>query len=93
LNLKNFLALILGFFFVLTLAESTFAIMAEIPAETQAVAEKKGVRITLGGDIMVKGWYTNNIGDTSQQYILDKTANDRHSQKSAPQLNTSQFGK
>ena len=91
--MKNYLALILGVFFVLTLAESVFAIMAEIPAETQAVAAKNDIHITLGGEIRVRGWYTNNIGDTSQQYMLDKTAQDEHSQKSTPQLNISQPGK
>jgi len=90
--LKNYPALIPGVFFVLTLAASAFATMAEIP-ETPSVAAKNDIHITLGGEIRVRGWHTKNIGDTSQQFMLDKTAQDDHSQKSTPQLNISQPGK
>jgi outer membrane protein W len=61
INLKKYLALILGVLFVLSFAASAFAIHAEIPSETQAVVAKGGTQITLGGEIRVRGWYRDNI--------------------------------
>ena len=91
--MKNCLTVILGLIFVLALSESAFAIHAEIPSETRAVAAKDDSRITLGGEVRIRGWYTSNIGDSSEQNNPEKTAQDGHTQKSTPQINTSQTGK
>src|SRR4030042_2228903 len=63
INLKKYLALILGVLFVLSFAASAFAIHAEIPSETQAAVAKGSTQITLGGEIRVRGWYRDNISD------------------------------
>lgn len=55
----------LGAIFVLSFAASAFAIHAEIPAETQAVVGTGATQITIGGDIRTRGWYINNIVDTT----------------------------
>jgi len=49
--------------FVLGFAASSFAIHAEIPAETQAVVATGGTQITIGGDIRIRGLWDNNTGD------------------------------
>lgn len=85
--MKKYLALILGVLIVLTLLEKSFAVMAEIPTETQAALAKYGIHITLGGEIRVRGWYTKNIVEASHH---DKTSKDGHSEKSAAQLNAFQ---
>jgi hypothetical protein len=59
------LAIILGAFFVLSLAASAFAIIAEIPSETQGAVAAGGVQITLGGELRVRGWWVNNIQGTN----------------------------
>lgn len=61
--MKKTFAVIAAVLFVLSFAASAFAIHAEIPAETQAVVAKSATQITLGGEIRVRGWYTNNLGD------------------------------
>jgi len=47
--------------FVLGFATSAFAITAEIPSDTQAVVAKGTTQITLGGRILVRGWYLNDL--------------------------------
>ena len=59
--MKKFLALVLGVLFVLSFAASAFAIHAEIPSETQAVVSAQDIQITLGGEIRVRGWWTDKI--------------------------------
>ena len=61
INLKKYLALILGVLFVLSFAASAFAIHAEIPSETQAVVATGSTQITLGGEIRTRGWWQDNI--------------------------------
>src|SRR4030066_2142394 len=61
INLKKYLALILGVLFVLSFAASAFAIHAEIPAETQAIVAKGSTQITLGGELRTRGWYRDNL--------------------------------
>jgi hypothetical protein len=60
--LKKIFAILLAALFVLSFAASAFAIHAEIPSETQAVVGAGTVQITLGGELRVRGWYTDNIG-------------------------------
>ena len=49
--------------FVLGFAASSFAIHAEIPAETQAVVASSSTQITIGGEIRVRGRMVNNVSD------------------------------
>src|SRR3990172_8540675 len=70
INLKKYLALILGVLFVLSFAASAFAIHAEIPAETQSVVAKGATQITLGGEIRTRGWYRDNIGSNAFGNLL-----------------------
>jgi len=65
INLKKYLALILGVLFVLSFAASAFAIHAEIPSETQAVVAKSDVQITLGGEIRVRGWWKDKVNSAN----------------------------
>jgi hypothetical protein len=61
-TLKKIFAILLAALFVLSFAASAFAIHAEIPSETQAVVGAGTTQITLGGELRVRGWYTDNIG-------------------------------
>jgi len=70
-NLKKFITIILGALFVLGLSATAFAIHAEIPAETQAVVAKGVTQITLGGNIRVRGWYLNDIVDTTLEVLTE----------------------
>jgi len=77
---KKTFAVIAAVLFVLSFAASAFAIHAEIPAETQAVVAKSSTQITLGGEIRVRGWYTNNLGDaiashTDLRHFSGETSN------------------
>jgi len=58
---RRYLALFLGLMFVLGFATSAFAITAEIPSDTQAVVAKGTTQITLGGRILARGWYVDNL--------------------------------
>ncbi|MCX7794413.1 MAG: alginate export family protein [Thermodesulfovibrionales bacterium] len=53
--MKKFLALVAGLIFVLGLSTMAFAVVAEIPADTQAVIAKGTTQITLGGEIRARG--------------------------------------
>ena len=61
--MKKYLVVALAAMFVLGFAASSFAIHAEIPAETQAVVAKSATQITIGGEIRVRGIIDNNTGD------------------------------
>ncbi len=63
--MKNYFVAILGALFLLTLAGSSFAVVAEIPSETQAVNTKGDSKITISGELEVRGWDTKNIGNGS----------------------------
>ncbi len=56
--------------FVLGFAASSFAIHAEIPAETQAVVSAGATQITIGGEVRIRGIWANNLGDLNS----DKTS-------------------
>jgi len=60
---KKYFVVALAALFVLGFAASSFAIHAEIPAETQAVVSKGATQITIGGDIRVRGLWDNNTSD------------------------------
>jgi hypothetical protein len=62
--MKRFLAIIASLMLVLGFAASAFAIHAEIPSETQAVVAKGATQLTLGGELRMRGWYTDNITNT-----------------------------
>jgi hypothetical protein len=58
--LRKFLAILISALFILSFAASSFAIHAEIPAETQAVIAKGSTQITLGGLLRIRGWWADN---------------------------------
>jgi hypothetical protein len=60
---KKYLVVALAAMFVLGFAASSFAIHAEIPAETQAVVSKGATQITIGGEVRVRGLIDNNTKD------------------------------
>ncbi len=70
--MKKYLVILLGAVFVLCFAASAFAIHAEIPAETQAVVTK-GVQVTIGGDIRIRGEFDNNV-NTFDDNTADHTS-------------------
>ncbi|UCE78655.1 MAG: hypothetical protein JSV13_09105 [Nitrospiraceae bacterium] len=61
--MRKFLTIILSALFVLSFAASSFAVHAEIPAETQAVIAKGSTQITLGGHLRFRGWYRKDHGN------------------------------
>ena len=61
--MKKYLVIALAALFVLGFAASSFAIHAEIPAETQAVVAQSATQITIGGEIRVRGLYQENTQD------------------------------
>ncbi len=61
--------------FVLGFAASSFAIHAEIPAETQAVVSGGSTQITIGGEIRVRGLAENNTGDFNSNKTSTGDAN------------------
>lgn len=61
--MKKYLVVALAALFVLGFAASSFAIHAEIPAETQAVVAKSATQITIGGEVRVRGDYRANTTD------------------------------
>jgi hypothetical protein len=67
---KKYFVVALAAMFVLGFAASSFAIHAEIPAETQAVVAKSSTQITIGGEIRVRGIIDNN----TQDFNSDKTS-------------------
>jgi len=64
---KKYLAVLFGALFILSFAATAFA-----ASEDEAVVAKGAAKITLGGKIVVRGWYFDNI--TSQNFAGD--AND-----------------
>ena len=61
--MKKYLVVALAALFVLGFAASSFAIHAEIPAETQAVVAKSATQITIGGELRFRGDYRANTRD------------------------------
>jgi hypothetical protein len=60
LALRKYLALALGLLFILSFTATAFAIhIPELPPDEQIVTAK-GAEITLGGRILVRGWYFDN---------------------------------
>lgn len=66
--MKKFLAIMLGVLFVLSFAASSFAIHAEIPAETQAVVAKGTTQINIGGLLRTRGWFFDNVSSTANPF-------------------------
>lgn len=85
--MKNYLAFFLAAALLMALATSSFAVMAELPADTQAVTAKGDTKITIQGELRIRGWDTTNVGNASTQ------SPDGHSQQSASHANTSPSGK
>jgi len=60
---KKYLAVLFGALFILSFAVTAFAVH-DTPAseETAVVASSGAAKITLGGKIIVRGWYFDNVG-------------------------------
>jgi hypothetical protein len=76
--------------FMLGFAVNSFALQAEIPADTQTVT-KKDPKITIGGEIRIRGWYVNNAGDVV--ISEDKTVQKEQTEKPSKQTHDTQTGK
>ena len=63
--------------FVLGFAASSFAIHAEIPAETQAVVSTGGTQITIGGDIRFRGLWQENTQDFDNKVVSSTNTGDQ----------------
>ncbi len=61
--MKKYFVVVLAALFVLGSAASSFAIHADIPAESQAVVATGATQITISGDIRVRGLMDNNTLD------------------------------
>lgn len=59
--MKKIFATLAAVLFVLSFAASAFAIHAEIPADTQAIAAKGTTQIILGGEIRTRAWWRNGL--------------------------------
>lgn len=57
--MKKYLVIVLGVLFILSFAASAFAIHLE--GEPVVAQEKGGAQIILGGKILVRGWYFENV--------------------------------
>jgi hypothetical protein len=71
---KKYLVLALAAMFVLGFAASSFAIHAEIPAETQAVVAAGATQITLGGDLRFRGMMMRNTLDFNSHNVASGDA-------------------
>lgn len=56
------IALLAGILSTFVLCPAAFAIHAEIPAETSAVVAAGATKITLSGDLRIRGWYLGSFG-------------------------------
>lgn len=61
--MKKYLVIALAALFVLGFAASSFAIHAEIPAESQAAVATGSTQITIGGDIRIRARIMHNTSD------------------------------
>jgi hypothetical protein len=57
---RKYLAVLFGVLFILSFSATAFAIHEEMPPE-EAVVAQGPAKITLGGKIIVRGWYFDNI--------------------------------
>ena len=62
--MKKYLAVLFSVIFLLSFTVTAFAIHEDMPPD-EAVVTKGPSKITLGGKIIVRGWYLNNIDGTS----------------------------
>jgi hypothetical protein len=62
---KKYLAVLLGVFFILSFSATAFAIHEEMPP-AEAVVTQGPAKITLGGDLLFRGWYFHNVDELGQ---------------------------
>lgn len=71
LALRKYIALALGLLFILGFTATAFAIhIPDLPPDEQIVTAK-GAEITLGGRIMVRGWYFSNAAFATNGALED----------------------
>lgn len=62
--MKKYLAVIFGVIFLLSFTVTAFAIHEEVPP-SEAVVAQGPAKITLGGKIIVRGWFFDNVDGTA----------------------------
>ncbi len=62
--MKKYLAVLFGVLFILSFSATAFAIHEEMPPE-EAVVAQGPAKITLGGKIIVRGWYFDNVDENA----------------------------
>jgi len=65
---KKFLAVIVGALFVFCFSAAAFAVAPDIADE--AVVAKGPTKITLGGKILIRGWYFDNVSGISGNNVV-----------------------
>jgi len=61
---KKYLAVLFGALFILSFAATAFAVHETMPPD-EAVVAKGPAKITLGGKILLRGWYFRNIDENA----------------------------
>ncbi|HSW64643.1 MAG TPA: alginate export family protein [Dissulfurispiraceae bacterium] len=69
--MKKYTSILLSIMLVLGCAAMAFAVPADIPADTTAAIAKGGTRVTIDGDIRVRGRMFSNVGDFNSDVRLD----------------------
>lgn len=69
--MKKYLAVLLGVLFIFSFTATAFAVHETVPPE-ESVVSKGPAKITLGGKIVARGWYFDNIGPQ----VIDTSAAD-----------------
>jgi predicted porin len=65
---KKFLAVIVGALFVFCFSAAAFAVAPDIADE--AVVAKGPTKITLGGKILIRGWYFDNVSNVNGKNVV-----------------------
>ncbi|GLI52581.1 hypothetical protein [Thermodesulfovibrio yellowstonii] len=58
--MKDFRGIVYAIILILVFASLSYAVPADIPSDTTAVVSKGQTKITLGGDIKVRGFHIDN---------------------------------
>ena len=66
--MKKFLAVFVGALFMFCFSAAAFAVAPDIADE--AVVAKGPTKITLGGKILVRGWYFDNVTGVSGNNVV-----------------------
>ena len=76
--MKKYLAVLFSVIFLLSFTVTAFAIHEDMPPD-EAVVAKGPAKITLGGKIIVRGWYFDNV-DSAASAGKDELSGTLHHQ-------------